>query len=72
MIVLKGHLTATDKKVVKSMLSQNLTVCGYRGTDYYISLENDVYSMKQVKMEWDCDFMRNKKVRTVYKSEFKA
>ena len=32
-----------------------------RGTDYLITLENNVYSLKQIKMEWDCEFMKTKK-----------
>ena len=72
MKVLEGHLTATDKKVVKQMIENNMNEGGYRGTDYFISLEEDVYSLRQVKMEWDCDFMRNKKIKRVYKSKFIA
>lgn len=72
MKVLEGHLTATDKRVVKQMIANNMTEGGYRGTDYFITFENDVYYLKQVKMEWDCDFMRNKKIKRVYNSKFKA
>lgn len=70
MKVLEGHLTTTDRKVVKQMIERGMTEGGYRGTDYFLSIDNSVYSLKQVKMEWDCDFMRNKKTRRVHTSKF--
>ena len=70
MKVLEGHLTTTDRKVVKQMIERGMTEGGYMGTDYFLSIDNSVYSLKQVKMEWDCDFMRNKKTRRVYTSKF--
>tara|TARA_R110000765_G_C18837698_1_gene597591 strand:+ start:126 stop:356 length:231 start_codon:yes stop_codon:yes gene_type:complete len=66
----KGHLTATDKKVVRQLISNELKECGYKGTDYYIDFRDGIYYLEQVKMTWDCDFMRNKKVRRTSESEF--
>lgn len=70
MKVLQGHLTTLDKKVVKQMLDNNMNEGSYKRVNYFISNENNVYVLRQEKMEWDCDFIRNKKIKRVYKSKF--
>jgi len=67
-----GHLTQTDKKVVKQMIDNEMTEGSYRKVNYFISKEGELYKVKQTRMGWDCDFMRNKKVSRSYFSTFEV
>ena len=51
MKVLTGHLTATNKKVIKAMLDQKLTEGCVRKVNYYISVSNGTYTVKIQKMD---------------------
>lgn len=70
--LLNGHLTATNKKVVKYMIENNLNQAGSGGIGYYLIKENENYKVTIVYNEWDCSFMRNKKVLRKYISTFKT
>jgi len=65
-----GHLTLTNKKVVKQMIENNITEGGYRGVDYYLSNNDGLFTLKNVCLEWDCEFSRNKRIKRTYKSTF--
>lgn len=51
MKVLKGHLTATEKKIIKEMLKQGLTEGCVRKRNYFIFEDNGVYTVKIQKMD---------------------
>lgn len=46
MKTLTGHLTATDKKVIKAMLDAKIMAGKVGKKNYFLSLENDTYTVK--------------------------
>lgn len=51
MKVLTGHLTATEKKVIKAMTSQNLSSGNVRKVNYFLSESKGVHTVKIQKKD---------------------
>ena len=48
MKVIEGHLTATDKKAIKAILSANLFSGKVGKKDYYLTVTGGIYTVKQI------------------------
>jgi len=51
MKILTGHLTATEKNIVKTMLAQGLTEGSVRKVNYHLSEESGVHTCTIKKMD---------------------
>jgi hypothetical protein len=48
MNIIEGHLTATDKKAIKAILSSGLTSGRVGKKDYFLTVTDGIYTVKQI------------------------
>lgn len=48
---ISGHLTQTNKKHLNAILSANLTEAKVNTINYFLTLENDIYTVKIIKKD---------------------
>lgn len=67
--IIEGHLTAVEKKVIKQMIQNDMDCASYKSKNYFISEFENGFLVKTEEWGWDCEFMRNKKVKRVYNAQ---
>jgi hypothetical protein len=71
MKVLTGHLTATNKKHIKAILEADLLKARINTIDYFLSLKNDIYTVKTAQKDRGFGFIGNEFRITIYTATFK-